>query len=1015
MEAETGNQTVESDLHLVVGIGASAGGLDALQVFFSHCPPDLGAAFVVVQHLSPDFKSMMDHLLSRCTDMPVSVAEDGETVLSNHVYLIPARKSMIIAEGTLLLTDAAPHVALSLPIDTFFRSLAEDQQNRAVGIVLSGTGSDGSRGIAGIKEVGGLVLVQDPAEAKFDGMPKAALASGYVDHSFPVGEVPRYLESYKKNYSKLASDFEIRMENPQEAESILEEVCNTVQKHVHIDLKDYKRSTIGRRIDKRASLHQLDSWADYLEFLRNNSQEQSALGKEILIGVTSFFRDEEMFETLRKVMIPAVLKHSTSSKEIRIWCAGCSTGEEAYSIAITLVEVMADLDISRNFKIFATDIDASAVHEASLGQFSARIADEMTPTILGTYFTEKDGGYEIDKRIRQKVVFAVHNVISDPPFSNMDLVFCRNLLIYLDSEPQKKVQLYLNFALNKDGYLTLGPSESLVAELTDSYTAVDRRLKQYIKIKNERMLLDSRQLQPREAISSGNKSLSPVLQTHVESRQQEALSMVFKDLSETYAPPTLVFNQDNEVMYSIGDCTPYTKKISPGPSSFKVDAVLDEGLLVAVTTAMQKAKREAKTITYLGVSLPNKSVVDLSVSYAELPGPSQVPQACLLVSFLNRESGGQPDQAAIQFDEKQMMDNRIEDLEYELQQSRASLAVTVEELQTSNEELQSTNEELMAANEEMQSTNEELQSVNEELYSVNSEYQHKVILLEESTTDFENLMKNPSVCLLALDKDLRVKHYSPSVTRYFKLINADLGRSIEDITHSLSESFAIDCRQVLDSNQELSREYRSQAGELLTARTTPYVNLERVIDGVVVCFADITHSTVLQEEREQLVQARALLDQRHARLENMLNPLSDHKKIPDLRFLIIEDDLDDGKLIEQHLMRSELFKPTIELCTTIEEGRRMDRDSYYDVVLLDYLLGDGDASEFLKSRSKSAPPIILLTALDKRKLADLREFGVFDFIAKKHLSTVVLEKSLHLTLQSYQVGQFLSSGGEINK
>jgi two-component system CheB/CheR fusion protein len=995
-------QLMDEEQSLVVGIGASAGGLEALQTFFSNCPTDMGVSYVVVQHLSPDFKSMMDQLLSRCTDMPVTVAEDGEPVLRDHVYLIPPRKSMIIAEGALVLSDAAPHVSLSLPIDTFFRSLAEDQQHRSVGIILSGTGSDGSRGIAGIKEVGGLVLVQDPAEAKFDGMPNAALTSNYVDHAFRVEEMPGYLSGYKRSLYTLVGDSAEADYEVKRATSILDEICTTVQKHVHINLRDYKRSTIARRIDKRASLHQLTSWPEYLEFLKNEPDEQSALGKEILIGVTRFFRDADVFTTLREQMIPAILEATAATDELRIWCAGCSTGEEAYSIAICFDQVMTAVGQHRPVKIFATDIDADSIHEASVGQFGHHISEEMPREILKEYFSEHQGGYEVRSKIRQMVVFAVHNVISDPPFSNMDLVFCRNLLIYLGSQSQNKVEHYLNFALKKNGYLTLGPSESLIGELAENYEVVDRRFKQFQKIKVERKLLDSSNLAYKADIDGSNRPAITGGDTKV-SQARDLLTPVFKELSETFAPATLVCNSRQEVIYSIGNCEPFTRKMAPGPSTLKIDSILDQSLVVAVTTAMQKAKREQKAVTYAGVALPDDSVVDLSVRYTKDPTALE---EYLFVSFFGSDEP-RSDHAPVQFDEKQMLVSRVEDLEYELQQTRSNLAVTVEELETSNEELQSTNEELMAANEELQSTNEELQSVNEELFSVNSEYQHKVMLLEETTADFENLLKNPSVSLIALDGDLGIKHFSPSVTQYFKLRSSDLDRSIGDINHSLGHRFVEDCSRVLELDEEMTTEYRTAEDTMLLARFTPYKNVHDENDGIVVSFTDVGESQMIQREKDELIRARAVLDRQHEQLATTLNPLLRSGETADLRVLIVEDSEADAAILINCLGASKLFNLRYEHCVNLNAAREVYSAGNFDVVMMDFKLGSEDATVALEANIFPNVPIILFSGLGRKAFEKLQGRGIYDYIEKSDLSTLVLEKSLHLTLQSYHVDQFL--------
>lgn len=998
---------------LVVGIGASAGGLEALQSFFNRCPSDLGVAYVVVQHLSPDFKSMMDQLLSRCTEMPVTVAEEGELVKRDRVYLIPPKKSMAISGGRLLLSNTGPHSALSLPIDTFFRSLAEDRQHNCVGVVLSGTGSDGSRGIAVIKEVGGLVVVQDPSEAKFDGMPNASLQSGYVDHAMLAEQIPIRIAGYLKTYSVLTSGGEV----PADAQNVLGKICELVQDHVNMNLGDYKTTTIGRRVDKRASLLNLESWQGYYEHLLEDETEREELGKEILIGVTRFFRDPLAFEYLCEKVIPEILTEAPAGENIRIWCTSCSSGEEAYSLAIAFVEVMEKLGVQRNVKIFGTDIDIRAINDASMGIYTSNIVNDLSTERLQKFFVARDDGkYQISPIIRRMAVFATQNLVSDPPFSNMNLVTCRNMMIYLHPSSQKKVQHYLQFSLKLNGVLFIGPSENLFSELEASFEVLDSKNKFFKKKKSIRLPMDRHMPTPDEKIQQSlqlNSSIvtgsDKVFSTNYKS-QNDSLTPVFKKLVEEFAPATIIFNMHHEVMYSIGDCTPYTRKIQPGRSSLKVDSILEEVILVPVTTAMQKAKRDKVPITYTGVSMPGHSAlhqVDITVTYIDF-GVSH--HDCLALSFLDPDKASGRKQDVIPFDEKQMMENRINDLEFELQETKANLVAAVEELEASNEELQSTNEELMAANEELQSTNEELQSVNEELYSVNAEYQHKMHLLEQSTSDLENLLKNTQIPMLVLDRDLGIRRYSAELTEYFSIIDADLERSIKQISNSLEGDIVADCQHVINSATALQTEYTTSDKRLLVAYISPYVDIHNTLDGVVVSLIDITQTTILQKEKSEMQSMHSMLQENYQHLVDVLNPLSVHANPERLRVLVVDDSIDDQKLFEEQLKNIGLFEVDIECRESVENALYAVNEKEFDIVFLDYYLADKTAEELLEHLAKlpDYPPILLFTAkMNTKAKQDLVKYGVYDFIPKESMDAELLERSIRLALHNKHIDRFL--------
>lgn len=879
--------------------------------------------------------------------------------------------------------------------------------------MLSGTGSDGSRGVAVIKEVGGLVVVQDPEEAKFDGMPNAALQAGYVDHALLAEQIPIRIAGYLKTYSVLTSGGEV----PADAQNILGKICQLIQDHVNINLKDYKSTTIGRRVDKRASLLNLESWQAYYEHLLEDETEREELGKEILIGVTRFFRDARAFDYLSEHVIPEILSRTPPGENIRVWCTSCSSGEEAYSLAIAFVEAMEKLDLPRNVKIFGTDIDVRAINDASMGVYTSNIVNDVSAERLQKFFMARDDGkYQISPLIRRMAVFATQNLVSDPPFSNMNLVTCRNMMIYLHPSSQKKVQHYLQFALKLDGVLFIGPSENLFSELESSFDVLDSKNKFFKKVKSLRLPMDRHMPTPDQKVheamqlNSSTVTGSDKVFNNKFKSSNDSLSPVFKKLVEQFAPATIIFSKQHEVMYSIGDCTPYTRKIQPGRSSLKIESILEEAILVPVTTAMQKAKRDRLPITYTGVAMPGHSSldqIDITVTYIDF-GVSH--HDCLAVSFVDPDKNSDSKQDVIPFDEKQMMENRINDLEYELQETKANLVAAVEELEASNEELQSTNEELMAANEELQSTNEELQSVNEELYSVNAEYQHKMHLLEQSTSDLENLLKNTQIPMLVLDRDLGIRRYSAELTEYFSIIDSDLERSIKQISNSLEGDIVVDCQQVINSAIAMQTEYTTHDKRLLVAYISPYVDIHNTLDGVVVSLIDITQTTILQKEKTEMQLMHSMLQENYQHLVDVLNPLSAHIHPEQLKVLVVDDSKDDQKLFEEQLKGINLFDVEIEYRESVENALYAINEIKFDIVFLDYYLADKTAEELLEHLAKlpDYPPILLFTAqMDTKAKQDLVQYGVYDFIPKESMDAELLERSIRLALHNKHIDRFL--------
>jgi two-component system, chemotaxis family, CheB/CheR fusion protein len=793
---------------IVVGIGASAGGLDALERFFGALPTHPGATFVVIQHLSPDHRSMMDNLLSRYTAMPVKVAWDGAPLVPDTVMLIPPGKTLRVAARRLRLAPKPEH-GLSLPIDIFFESLAEDAREHAVGIVLSGTGSDGARGVAALNASGGLVYAQSPSTAKFDGMPRSAIATGFVDAVGTAEELAVQLAQHLRSpRPRLPRD--AGAENVDSSPSgwaapavpsaaggaaatPLEGIFDLLLADCGIDFRDYKSPTVLRRIERRMQVLRCARLEDYRARLVSTPVERALLRRELLIPVTRFFRDPEVFDALARDVLPALLKRHPHGEPFRAWVACCATGEEAYSVAMLVAEAIARLPPGAprpsNVKIFATDVETLNLEAASGGLFPETVEAELTPPRAAAFFVRSGTTLQVRATLRQMVIFARHNLLADPPFTRMSLVLCRNALIYFRPAAQERALRRLQYALDPGGALVLGSSETPGA-LHRDFTGWHPRLKIYRSLNGDRRGLG------------------------------------FTMLHGPGAPGAPTASQ------------PAGRRESPG---WRRGAALPApGPAGARPTPDPTADAGADAHPEAGDDAPS--------------GPLAAPLRPLVDEVLAVLRGARPDD----------LRGRIEALERELAISQNSLQATIEELETSNEELQATNEELMASNEELQSTNEELQSVNEELYTVNSEFQEKVDILNSLNADLENVSRSTGVPTLFVDDQLRVTRFTPQVARLFKLREGDTGRSLEDFAHTLDypELFA-DARRTLQTGEAIEREVRSRDGEWWLARLQPYADHAHATPRAVMSFFNISSlkdSQRLQAIVDSLPQHVAVLD-----------------------------------------------------------------------------------------------------------------------------------------------------------
>ncbi|HEY3819820.1 MAG TPA: chemotaxis protein CheB [Polyangiaceae bacterium] len=832
----------------VVGIGASAGGLDALERFFDSLPERTGMAFVVVQHLSPDFRSMMDELLGRHTKLPVRLVENGMPVKPDSVYLIPPGKEMIISGGQLLLSERDKQQELTLPIDVFFRSLAQDCGPRAVAIVLSGGGSDGSRGVRAIHEAGGLVLVQNTESAQFDGMPRTARDAGVAHEVLAPQAMPHALVEHAKDRAGKSS---ARL--PRAAASKLEVIYGMLEEEFGIDFNHYKPSTVTRRIERRLALSQIDDLDQYVARLKERHDEVDLLYRDLLIGVTRFFRNEEAFGRLEHEVLPDLLRRAPRDVPFRAWIAGCATGEEAYSFAITLQEA-AERAGGRAVKIFATDVHRGSLERAARGVYDEEALANVPRDRLERYFRQVGSAYQVLPDLRQLIVFAQHNVIKDAPFTRVDLVSCRNLLIYLQPPAQQKALSLFHFALNRGGILFLGPSES-PGHLADDYETVDKHWRIYRKFSDVRVPVEAR-LRPTHAsppahpASSSSKgpfsrySLSQLLGTY------DAL------LGE-FMPESLLVDDQGELVHAFGGASRFLKP-RDGRQGLGVLELVDPALKMVLVGGMKRARLDSAPIVFDGVVLqddPRAAPYKVTVRRvaAGTEGTTH-----LLISFETATDAVRHARGSEQrVDLDQVSRDQLATLEAELSSTRENLQAAIEELEAGNEELQASNEELLSSNEELQSTNEELQSVNEELYTVNAEHQRKIAELLELTNDMDNLLASTDVGVIFLDAQLDIRKFTPQIAELFNLVPHDVGRPIETFTHTMHHPGLVDdLRTCLSSGERIEREIRNARGATLFLRILPY-RAKGTTDGVVLTIIDVSG---LKAAENALFRERYLLD-----------------------------------------------------------------------------------------------------------------------------------------------------------
>jgi PAS domain S-box-containing protein len=860
--------TQDKDRFPIVGIGASAGGLEALEDFLRHMPSHPGMAFVVVQHLDPTHKGAVVELLQRTTAMTVVEVQDGLRVEPDHVYVIPPNKDMSILHRVLYLLPPTSPRGLNLPIDFFFRSLAADEQERSIGVVLSGMGSDGTLGVRAIKEKAGTAFVQSLESAKFNAMPRSVIDTGLADVVAPARELPSRILAYHRRATYLSKP-EPESQLADKSHSELDKVFILLRSQTGNDFSHYKRSTILRRIERRMSLHQMDKIADYVRYLRENPREVELLFKELLIGVTNFFRDPAAWERLKKDALPDLLRSRLKERVVRAWVPGCSTGEEAYSLAIVLFEALNELKpaASISVQIFASDLDRDAIEVARQATYPTNIAADVSPERLNRFFQQQESGYRVRKEIRDMVVFAPQNIIMDPPFTKLDIVSCRNLLIYLSPELQRKLIPLFHYALNPGGVLLLGNAET-VGTFQSIFTPLDPKGRTYRRVDAPAALppvefpsamalnrLATGDVSSEESIESGGAPLSnlPLL--------------VDRLIVQTVAPPAVLTNEKGDILYVSGRTGKYLEPAA-GKASLNVFAMAREGLRYDLSSAFSAAVRGKEAVTVKGLKLRNNGLsqtINLTVQAVTEPKSLRGSMLVVFSEVAAAAAAGPPSTKPV----KGRVSARIAELERELQEAREEIQTTREEMQTSQEELKSTNEELQSTNEELQSTNEELttskeemQSMNEELQTVNHELQSKVDEGSRSNNDMTNLLNSTDIATLFLDSELRVRRFTTPTTKLFNLIPTDSGRPISNITTELLyPELRDDAKEVLRTLIFREKQVAARDGRWFTVRVLPYRTLENMIDGVVLTFTDATAATQLKTSlHDQAMEARQMAD-----------------------------------------------------------------------------------------------------------------------------------------------------------
>jgi two-component system CheB/CheR fusion protein len=977
----------------IVAIGASAGGLEAIHDLFDNMPDDTNFSFVIIQHLSPDYKSLMGELLSKHTAMQVYEAQDRMPVQKNCIYLIPSKKIMTIENGVLRLKDKIRDHLPNTAIDIFFESLAKENGKKAIGIILSGTGTDGTKGVEAIKNSGGIVVVQDPITAAFDGMPNSAISAGYADLILPPEMIPEELIDFLKEAPLLKSFNTVSQKDEQSIKDILE----LVHKETNYDFSHYKRPTIHRRLVKRMAERNMKSVEEYFTFLNAHPGEIKLLAKEFLIGVTKFFRDEEAFEEIQTQVIPAIFLNKKPEDHIKLWVVACSSGEEAYSLAILLQDYITRYKKEdANIKIFATDIDKDALETASRAIYPEESLKHLSSEKLSTYFIKEGNLYRVAPIIRKMVVFAHHDVLKDPPFSRLDLISCRNMLIYMSPVLQKNILKTFHFALNSGGYLFLGPSEN-IGILKDVVKEIDRKWKIFKCIEKSRMIDHEPFVSP-----SNRKIFTQYSPTSVKSKNAlNYLSDIFREtLLEEHKYAGIYIDKDFDVKQAIGNFKHFLN-FPDEHFHFNLLKLVPSDLSVALSITVRKAIKENQKAVLKSVKIRDGKIERyISIIVKPYLEHKDYMQPFLFV-ILHEEEYPVNTYSQVIPEGPEYINDRIRELENELRETKQNLQAVIEEVESANEELQSSNEEIVSSNEELQSTNEELQSLNEELHTVNTEHQIKIKELIELNDDLNNYFRNSDIGQILLDKKLMIRKFSPAISRQINLIETDVGRSIIDIsTNFISGDFINEIKKVIKSGKSFQKEVVTTDGSIFLMKINPYIKQDNSTEGVVINFIDVSEIKKLNSIIEGVFNSST------SGITAKKAVRDDNNKIVDFEYIasnIMADrimNVDPGNLRGKYLLRE--FPQVAE--------------NYFERYVRVVESGEAEHFEFYNDSTRRWFEVICVKMLDglvttftditqKKHAADLLQRGYVDL---KNTSDKLLSINQQLEQSNFDLLQFAS-------
>lgn len=850
-KAETSEKAAGRAFIPIVGIGASAGGLEAFTALFRALQPNLRMAYVLVPHLDPLRESAITQIVGRTTTMTVVEIQEGMRAEADHIYVIPPNCDLTISGSQFHIADREQPRSVNTTIDIFFRSLAADQDPNAIGVILSGTASDGTLGLTAIKGEGGITFAQDTGSAKYDGMPASAVAAGCVDFVLPPEEIAQELARIRQHPYVAGPPMEEAQEEPTGADVQMAQVFRLLRRATKVDFSDYKPPTIGRRIQRRMVLHKIEKLADYVRLLQRDRSEVNALYQDLLINVTSFFRNPEVFDALKQIVYPAILRSRHGSSPVRIWVPGCSTGEEAYSHAISLLEFLGDEQAEVPIQIFGTDLSELAVQRARAAVFKESIEADVSPTRLRRFFVKLDGGYQISRAVRDLCIFSTQNIFSDPPFSRMDMVSCRNVMIYLSQGLQKRVIPIFHYALNPTGFLMIGNTEGLLGAGSEFFEMTDKKQKIYRKKLNAasatfELLVGTTE---HDGGISADVPLPPMKPPEVVKPPAELQREADRLLLSRYAPPAVVVNEHMEILQSRGRTGSFLE-LAPGKASLHLLKMARPGLLFELQAALEEARQtgletERHNLRVEGDGLNRATTVRV----VPFRTPVQDQQNFLVVfepASIDAETLSKNNAGPLAATERAEKEKQIAQLKQELAATKDYLQsiiemqeATNEELQSANEEIQSGNEELQSTNEELQTSKEELESANEELHTVNEEMQHRNDLLTQLNNDLMNLLNSINLPMVMVNSDLTVRRFTPQATAVLGLMASDVGRPIPRLKLKVDarvlEQMMLD---VIQDVRPMQNQVQNNEGSWFTLRITPYRTMDNRIDGAVLAVVD---------------------------------------------------------------------------------------------------------------------------------------------------------------------------------